>query len=95
MLTEGSVYELLRRDPRIVFDPHIAHAGLIYDDASRALLAGVHAAYIEIARERGLPIIAFADTWRASAARIAISAFRGRAVNRDNLEFLRGVAGES
>jgi homocysteine S-methyltransferase len=95
VLTEGSVYELLRRDPRIEFDPHIAHAGLIYDDASRAVLADVHAAYIEIARERGLPIIAFADTWRASAARIAMSPFRGRAVNRDNIEFLRGVAAES
>lgn len=95
VLTEGSVYELLRRDPRIEFDPHIAHAGLIYDDTSRALLSGVHAAYIEIARKRGLPIIAFADTWRASAARIAMSAFRGRAVNRDNLEFLGGIAEKS
>ena len=91
-MTEGSVFELLRRDPRVRFDPHIAHAGLIYDDAARALLSEVHTAYIEIARRRGLPIIAFADTWRASAERVAASRFRGLNVNRDNVEFLRAIA---
>lgn len=89
------MYELLRRDPRVRFDPHIAHAGLIYDDAARALLADVHAGYIEIARQRGVPIIAFADTWRASAERVAASRFRGRNVNGDNVEFLRAIAHSS
>lgn len=89
------MFELLRRDPRIRFDPHIAHAGLIYDEVARALLSEVHAEYIEIARRCGLPIIVFADTWRASAERVASSPFRGRNVNGDNVEFLRAIARSS
>jgi homocysteine S-methyltransferase len=77
------------------FDPQIAHASLIYDDGSRALLSKVHTAYIGIARERDLPIIVFADTWRASAERVAASAFRGRTVNRDNVEFVRALSRSS
>lgn len=65
---------------------------MIYDDAGRALLSDVHAGYLEIARERGVPIVVFADTWRASAERIAASPFRARNVNRDNVEFVRAVA---
>lgn len=89
------MFELLRRDPRVAFDPHIAHAGLIYDDEARELLAGVHERYLAIGRHAGLPMIAFADTWRASASRVAASIFAGRTVNRDNVEFLRGVAAQS
>lgn len=95
VLTEGSVYELLRRDPRLRFDPHIAHAGLIYDDSTRAILADVHRRYFAIAREHGLPLLTFTDTWRASAARIAASPFRGRSVNRDHVTFLRDLAAET
>jgi homocysteine S-methyltransferase len=92
LLTEGSVYELLRRDPRISFDPSIAHAGLIYDSLSRELLEAVHRRYLEIAAAHELPILAFTDTWRASAERIAASSFRKRNVNRDNVLFLREIA---
>ncbi len=31
-LSEGSVYERLRRHPSIEFDPYIFHASLIYDE---------------------------------------------------------------
>ncbi len=30
ILSQGSVYELLRRSPEVIFDEHIFHAGLIY-----------------------------------------------------------------
>ena len=95
ILAEGSVYELLRRDPRIVFDPNIAHAGLVYDAQQRELLGDVHREYIRIGRDASLPIVAFADTWRASAERIARSSFAGRDVNGDNVRFIRGIARES
>jgi homocysteine S-methyltransferase len=97
ILTEGSVYELLRRDPEIVFDPEIAHAGLVYDERFRARLADVHLRYLAIARDKGLPLVVLADTWRASEERIARSRFAGRPVNEDNVRFmreLRDAAGE-
>ncbi len=30
-LSEGFIYERLRRNPTIEFDPYLAHAALIYD----------------------------------------------------------------
>lgn len=95
ILTEGSVYELLRRDRRIVFDPQIAHAGLIYDDDSRRVLESVHRGYLAIAGSHGLPMLLLTDTWRASRARIAASRFRDRNVNADNVAFLRDLAGNA
>lgn len=95
ILAEGSVYELLRRDSRVSFDPDIAHAGLVYDDLLRTLLAEVHREYLRIANDAGLPIISFADTWRASEERIARSRFVGRDVNGDNVRFIRDLAEEA
>lgn len=95
ILTEGSVYEILRRDPRVQFDEHIAHAGLIYDDHARELLADIHRRYRDIARTHALPFLAFTDTWRAGEERIAKSRFRGRNVNRDNVAFLREIVAEN
>ena len=91
-LAEGSIYELLRRDARVAFDPHIAHGGLIYDDDARAILASIHRAYLAIAEESRLPLLMLSDTWRASSANVAASRFRGRDVNRDNVRFIREIA---
>jgi homocysteine S-methyltransferase len=95
ILTEGSVYELLRRDRRIVFDQQIAHAGLIYDDDSRGVLESVHRGYLAIAESHGLPMLLLTDTWRASGARVAASRFRDHSVNADNVAFLRDLAGSA
>ncbi len=95
ILSEGSVYEILRRDRRIELDEHIAHAGLIYDDHAREVLANVHRHYLAIAQRHRLPFLAFTDTWRASGERIAKSRFRDRSVNRDNVVFLRHLLGDA
>ena len=88
ILGDGSMYELLRRSPEVDFDPHIAHAGLIYDRASRAVLERVMRAYIEVGVSRRLPMALTTTTWRANRERVAASAFAGRAVNEDNARFL-------
>jgi homocysteine S-methyltransferase len=38
-LGEGSLYERLRRDPAVTFDPHLAHGALIYDPGAEAATA--------------------------------------------------------
>ena len=91
ILAEGSVFELVRRDPRTRFDASVAHAGLIYEQPE--LLAAVHRDYLDIAAGHRVPIVAFTDTWRASATRIEASRFHGRDVNGDNVAFLRSLAG--
>ena len=43
VLTEGSVYERLRRHPAVDFDPYLAHAGLLYETSTADVLAQVQA----------------------------------------------------
>ena len=92
ILTEGSVFELLRRDPGIELDEQVAHAALIYDPVSRRHLAALHETYLAIGQRYELPLIAWSDTWRASGDRIARSRFAGIDVNGDNVRFMRELA---
>lgn len=88
MLAEGSIFERLRRHPSLEFDPFLAHATLIYDEAAAQILERTHREYLDIGQEYGLPMIALADTWRASRERIQLSAYDGYPVNQDNARFL-------
>jgi len=88
VMGEGSLYERLRRDPAVRFDEHIAHAGLIYDDASRDVLTGVHRQYLDIGREHAIAMLSGSPTWRANKERVARSAFAGERVNRDAVRFM-------
>jgi homocysteine S-methyltransferase len=90
-LSEGSVYERLRRDPTVTFDPHIYHGGLIYHDRYRAILEGVHRDYIEVGRKADFAMFTLTDTWRTSLDRVALSAFAGHDVNGDNAKFLKAI----
>lgn len=94
VLAEASVYERLRRDPRIRFDPSIAHGSVLYDQHGQEVLALIHAEYLEVGWRSGLPMLVQTDTWRCSGARIAASGFKGRDVNADNVAFLREVVAE-
>lgn len=87
-ITEGAVVERVRRDPALVLDPFILNGGLIYHPAGRARLAEIHGDYMRLARDAGLPILAFADTWRCSRSGIDASRFKGRPVNEDNVRFM-------
>jgi homocysteine S-methyltransferase len=91
LLSEASIYERLRRHEGVQFDPDLAHASLVYDRRGADLLALVHREYLDVGQRHGVPMIAFTDTWRASAERIQRSAFRDRAVNEDNTAFLREI----
>lgn len=87
-LSEGSIYERLRRNPDVQFDPFIYHASLIYNDVWAAVLEQVHREYLDVGQREGLTMIALTDTWRASQERIGQSQFRQRKVNQDNAVFL-------
>ena len=93
-LSEGSIYERLRRHPSIEFDPYIFHASLIYDEKAKQILAGVHREYMDVAQKYRLPMLVTADTWRASQERIDLSKFKGRRVNQDNIQFMKDLRDE-
>ncbi len=85
------MYERLRRDPAVRFDPEMAHATLVYDDASRAVLERTHREYLDIGQAHRIPMLAATDTWRANRERQDRSPFRDHAVNGDNVRFLCGL----
>src|SRR5215470_8054634 len=87
-LSEGSIYERLRRHPAIVFDPYLAHATLIYEPKAASLLEQVHREYLDVGQFHGLAMLALTDTWRANQERLARSPFKGVPVNEDNARFL-------
>jgi S-methylmethionine-dependent homocysteine/selenocysteine methylase len=91
ILTEGSIYERLRRHPGIDYDDQIAHAGLIYDPRTATILGDVHRQYIREATRVECPMVVSAGTWRANRERIARSRFANRDVNRDQVAFVRTI----
>ena len=91
ILSQGSVYELLRRSPEVLFDEHIFHAGLIYDAHDSEILERVYRSYINAAVNSGFSIAIGTATWRANAERIRASKFADRAVNEDNVQFLKDI----
>jgi homocysteine S-methyltransferase len=93
-LSEGSIYERLRRHPSVEFDPYIFHASLIYDEKARQILADVHREYMDVAQKHLLPMLITTDTWRASQERIDSSKFKGRRVNQDNVQFMKDLSNE-
>lgn len=90
-LSEGSIYERLRRHPAIEFDPYLAHATLIYDTNAALTLEQVHREYLDVGQHHKLAMFALTDTWRANQERIHQSKFRGHKVNQDNAHFLAKV----
>lgn len=87
-LSEGSIYERLRRNPAVEFDPYLFHATLIYNSEYRQVLEKVHREYLDVGQSYHLPIFSLTDTWRANQERINQSTFRHHKVNQDNARFI-------
>ena len=62
ILTQGSVFEQLRRTHPDAFDPDIGPAGMLYDDEAAELLAEQHRTYMKVAQQAGLPMLSMAST---------------------------------
>lgn len=87
-LAEGSVYERLRRNPAVEFDPYLFHATLIYNTEHVVILEQVHREYLDVGQRYNLPMFALTDTWRANQERIRQSKFHDYKVNQDNAHFI-------
>jgi homocysteine S-methyltransferase len=90
-LSEGSIYERLRRNPTVEFDPYIFHATLIYDSRYALILEQVHREYLDVGQRYHLPMFTLTDTWRANQERIRQSKFRDHKVNQDNARFIAAL----
>jgi homocysteine S-methyltransferase len=88
---EGAVVERVRRGAPSLFDPLLANAPLIYDEAGRALLRQIYEEYLGIGRVHAIPLLSLAPTWRANPDRLAASRFAGRDLNGDAVRFLQEI----
>jgi len=88
ILTEGAIVERLRREYNITLDEHIVHAGLIYNDTYREVLAGIYKQYLDIAEAFQLPIMLMTPTRRVNRGRVLRSAFCDKDIIADNVAFL-------
>jgi homocysteine S-methyltransferase len=87
-LSEGSIYERLRRNPAVEFDPYLFHATLIYNTKYAFILEQVHREYLDVGQRYHLPMLTLTDTWRANQERIRQSKFCENKVNQDNARFI-------
>ena len=95
ILAEGAVIERLRRDPDNSPDPHIAHAGFIYQEKTRSALEAVYRGYLDIGLGFCLPMIVLTPTWRANPDRLARAGFApADDVNGDCARFMARLIGE-
>jgi homocysteine S-methyltransferase len=95
ILAEGALIERLRRNPGVRLDPHIVHAGLVYDSRGQTALRQIYRQYLDIGRMAGLPLLTCAPTWRANPARLRQAGFDGRTdVNGDGVRFLASIRSE-
>ena len=89
ILGEGAVIERLRRQPGIVLDPFLVNSAFIYNPAHREALTAIYQQYLDIGRERDLPLLMSTPTWRANAPNIAAAGLSGTSVNADNVRLLQ------
>lgn len=90
ILMEGALGERLKREYGLIFDEHIAMAGLIYEEEGAAALTALWKEYLDIARENGLTFIATTPTRRANKERIEKAACP-ETVIADNVAFLKEI----
>jgi len=95
ILAEGAVIERLKRDGRFSLDPHVLHAGWVYDRHRRALLENIWREYLAIGQAFDLPMIALAPTWRANPERVTAAGLKNlRDVNVRGVRLLMGLREE-
>lgn len=88
LFMEGALGERLKREEHILFDPHVAMAGLIYEERPREALRRLWNEYIGIAEKYGFPCMVTTPTRRANRERVAHSHFTNTII-QDNVRFLQ------
>lgn len=94
ILTEGAIVERLRREYHIPLDNDIVHAGLIYDDKYRDILADIYKQYMDIAESFRLPIMIMTPTRRVNSERVSRSVYHDKNIIADNVAFLNQLRSE-
>lgn len=88
ILTEGAVGLRLVHEYHIQPDKDVMFAPLIYDREARGALAEIYGQYLQTAQDFSLSIMLMTNTRRANKERVMRSAFSGRDIMGDFMDFL-------
>lgn len=88
VLMEGAIIEPMRRSGNVQLHEALANAPLIYDAASRRIMASIYQGYMKIAMAARLPMILCSPTWRTNRERVEASG-ASRAINENAVHFLK------
>jgi homocysteine S-methyltransferase len=94
ILTEGALIERLRRDAAVSLDPHVLHAGFVYDEGGRRALRGLYRQYLDIGSAADLPMIVCTPTWRANPVQLRLADLADRDANGDGARFVAAIRDE-
>ncbi|MEE4354956.1 MAG: homocysteine S-methyltransferase family protein, partial [Desulfococcaceae bacterium] len=89
ILTEGAVIERLRRNPSLTLNPHVYHAGFVYEPSDRDHLEKLYRQYMDAGFSSGLPILICTPTWRAGKERTEKAGYPD--VNQDAFRFMDNI----
>ena len=88
ILTEGSMYDRLKRAAGDLFDPYLIHLGLLFSEPGRETIAKVYLEYIQAAHDFNFPVIILSPTWRANEENIQHSPTKEKNPNALGVDFL-------
>ena len=89
LLTEGAIVERLKWEYSLNVDPHVNHAGLVYE--APAHLETLYRQYIDIACRFDLPVMVMTPTRRVNALTQAESPYAEKELIRDCCVFLKNI----
>ncbi|MFY9152182.1 MAG: homocysteine S-methyltransferase family protein [Prolixibacteraceae bacterium] len=92
LITEGALVERLKSEFSLDMDPHVNHAGLIYEHPE--ILGKLYRQYIESARKHNLPIMLMTPTRRLNFETLRKSRFSDRNIIADSCIYLKEIRNE-
>lgn len=92
MLTEGALVERLKSEFGLEMDPHVNHAGLIYEQPE--ILGKLYRQYIESAQKHNLPIMLMTPTRKLNFETHRESRFSEKNLIADSCTFLKEIRNE-
>jgi S-methylmethionine-dependent homocysteine/selenocysteine methylase len=88
LLTEGALVERLKHEYGLQMDPAINHAGLIYHEHGKTILADIYKQYIALSVQYQIPMMLMTPTRRVNADSLKRSVFKEKNIIEDSVAFL-------
>lgn len=87
ILMEAAIVEILRRGNVVSLHPSLIHAHLIYDTCGKQELYKIYNSYIQVAKDKNVPLLICTPTWRSNQENV-LNANISHSINEDAVQYL-------